>query len=141
MFRNKKMSDLKSKHTKKNIQLTECIRCGKCCKKGGPCFHLADKHLIDQGIILTKYLFTIRKGELAYDNIRQELLPQSSELIKIKGKNNSSTCIFFKESDKKCEIYQNRPTECKAMKCWDTGEIEKIYSKNSLPRRSTEQHG
>ena len=129
------MTNLKSINTKQNAHITECMRCGICCKKGGPSFHLADKHLIDEGIILTKYLFTIRKGELAYDNVRHELLPLSSDLIKIKGKNNSNICIFFNESEKKCEIYNNRPTECKALKCWDTREIEKIYSKNRLTRK------
>ena len=135
IFRNKKMTDLKSINIKQNVRITECIRCGTCCKKGGPSFHLADKHLIDKGIILSKNLFTIRKGELAYDNVSEELLPLSSELIKIKGKNDSSTCIFFNESEKKCEIYKNRPVECKALKCWDTREIEKIYSKNRLTRK------
>ncbi|MEA3437933.1 MAG: YkgJ family cysteine cluster protein [Thermodesulfobacteriota bacterium] len=129
------MTDLKSINIKQNARITECIRCGTCCKKGGPSFHLADKPLIDKGIILSKHLFTIRKGELAYDNVRQELLPLSSELIKIKGKNDSSTCIFFNESEKKCEIYKNRPVECKALKCWDTREIEKIYSKDRLTRK------
>jgi Fe-S-cluster containining protein len=135
IFRNKKMTGLKSTHTEQNTRITECIRCGTCCKKGGPCFHLRDKHLIDKGIILSKYLFTIRKGELAYDNVREELLPLSSELIKIKSKNNSSTCIFFNESEKKCEIYKNRPVECKTLKCWDTREIEETYSKNRLTRK------
>ena len=135
IFRNKKMTDLQSINIKQNASITECIRCGTCCEKGWPSFHLADKDLIDKGIILTKYLFTIRKGELAYDNVRQELLPLSSELIKIKGKNNSSTCIFFNESEKRCQIYKNRPVECKALKCWDTREIEKIYSKNRLTRK------
>ncbi len=135
IFRNKKMTGLKSLNKKHKAHITECIRCGTCCKKGGPSFHLADKHLIDKGIILAKYLFTMRKGELAYDNVRQELLPLSSELIKIKGKNDSNTCIFFNEGEKKCEIYKNRPVECNALKCWDTRKIEKIYSINRLTRK------
>ena len=129
------MTDLKSINIKQNARITECIRCGTCCKKGGPSFHFADKLLIDKGINLSKHLFTIRKGELAYDNVKQELLPLSSELIKIKGKNDSGTCVFFNESEKKCEIYKNRPVECKALKCWDTREIEKIYSNNRLTRK------
>ncbi|MDY6790804.1 MAG: YkgJ family cysteine cluster protein [Thermodesulfobacteriota bacterium] len=129
------MTDLKPIDSKQNVHITECIRCGTCCKKGGPSFHLEDKTLIDKGIILSKYLFTIRKGEPAYDNVRQELLPLSSELIKIKGKNDSSTCIFYNESENKCNIYQNRPVECKAMKCWDTREIEAIYAKDRLTRK------
>ncbi len=42
------MTDLKSNNIKLNARITECICCGTCCKKGGPCFHLADKHLIDK---------------------------------------------------------------------------------------------
>ncbi len=129
------MTDLKSSNIKPNAPITECIRCGICCEKGGPSFHLEDKHLIDKGIILSKYLFTIRKGELAHDNIKDELLPVSSDLIKIIGKKNSFICIFFNESKKKCRIYENRPVECRVLKCWDTLEIEKIYSKNRLTRK------
>ena len=129
------MTTLKSSNIKSNTPITECIRCGTCCKKGGPSFHIDDKHLIDKGVISSKYLFTIRKGELAHDNIKDELLPMSSDLIKIKSKKDSLTCIFFNEGKNKCMIYENRPVECRALKCWDTREIEKIYSKNRLTRK------
>lgn len=115
--------------------ITECIRCGTCCKKGGPSFHIEDKMLIEKGIILLKYLYTIRDGELSYDNVKESILPAASDIIKIKGQKDSWTCIFFNEKENECTIYDNRPLECRALKCWDTLEIEKIYFKNRLTRK------
>jgi len=115
--------------------ITECIRCGTCCKKGGPSFHLEDKVLIEKGIILSKYLYTIREDELCYDNVKESILPAASDIIKIKGQKDSMTCIFFNEEENECTIYAKRPLECRALKCWDTREIEKIYSKNRLTRK------
>jgi Fe-S-cluster containining protein len=115
--------------------ISECMRCGTCCKKGGPAFHQADKTLIDTGVIHSKYLYTIRKGELAYDNVKQCLEPVSSDVIKIKGKNKSLTCIFFDEPQSACRIYENRPVECRALKCWDTKALEDLYAKKRLTRK------
>ena len=115
--------------------ITKCIRCGTCCKKGGPSFHLEDKMLIEKGIILSKYLYTIREDELCYDNVKESILPAASDIIKIKGQKDSITCIFFNEKENECTIYGNRPLECKALKCWDTRKIESIYSKNRLTRK------
>ena len=114
--------------------ISTCIRCGTCCKKGGPAFHHADKHLIEEGTIDSRFLYTIRKGELAYDNVRDCLIPADSDIIKLKGQNDSWTCIFFDENQTACRIYANRPLECKALKCWNTSEVEKIYSKDRLTR-------
>ena len=120
---------------KQDPGITECSRCGTCCKKGGPSFHLEDKVLIEKGIILSKYLYTIREGELCYDNVKESILPAASDIIKIKGQKDSVTCIFFNEKENECTIYDNRPVECRALKCWDTREIERIYSKNRLTRK------
>ena len=117
------------------MDITACIRCGTCCRKGGPSFHHEDKMLIEKGIILSKYLYTIRKGERSYDNIRGRFIPATSDIIKIKGRAGSLTCVFFNEKENACKIYNNRPVECRALKCWDTREIESIYSKNRLIRK------
>mgnify|MGYP001822701277 FL=1 len=84
---------------------------------------------------MSKYLYTIREGELFYDNIKECILPAVSDIIKIKGQKESWTCIFFNEKENECTVYDNRPLECRALKCWDTREIEKIYSKNRLTRK------
>jgi Fe-S-cluster containining protein len=114
--------------------ISECRRCGTCCRKGGPSFHRADKALIEKGVIHSKYLYTIRKGELAYDNVRQCLEPVRSDVIKLKGKGKSWACIFFDEKNNACTIYENRPIECRALQCWDTRAIEDLYAQKRLQR-------
>lgn len=120
---------------KPQTPISECARCGTCCEKGGPCFHQEDRLLIEKGLIPTKCLYTIRKGELAYDNVKRCLMPVDSDVIKIKGQKDSWICIYFNEEKKACSIYSERPLECKALKCWDTRELEQIYASRRLTRR------
>lgn len=115
-------------------RISECRRCGTCCKKGGPSFHQEDKALIEKGVIHSKYLYTIRKGEMAYDNVKQCLEPVKSDVIKIKGKGESWTCILFDEKQNECTIYEDRPIECRALKCWDTKALENLYDRKRLKR-------
>jgi Fe-S-cluster containining protein len=119
---------------KPGIKISECIRCGTCCEKGGPCFHIEDRMLIEKGKIPSKYLYTIRKGELAHDNVKGCMTPVDSDIIKIKGKKDSWTCIFFNGVKKGCTIYDDRPLECRALKCWDTRKLEQIYANTRLTR-------
>ena len=126
---------MKLEISEQNTLISECKRCGTCCKKGGPCFHIEDKMLIEKGMILIKHLYTIRKDEPVYDNIKGYVIPASSDLIKIKSRNGSWACIFFDENDSLCSIYNKRPVECRVLKCWDTQEIEQIYSENRLTRK------
>jgi Fe-S-cluster containining protein len=111
-----------------------CKRCGTCCRKGGPALHVQDKALIDQGKIMLKDLFTIRKGELARDNIKGSLVPAESDIIKIKGSGSSWRCCFLAKNGNDCEIYDNRPFECRLLSCQDTSAIEEIYTKDRLTR-------
>jgi len=112
-----------------------CLRCGTCCQKGGPGFHQEDRVLIEKGRIPSKYLYTIRKGEHAFDNVKACLVPVASDIIKIRGQKGNWACIFFDSQKKACSIYSDRPLECRVLKCWDTGELERIYSGNRLTRR------
>ena len=90
--------------------------------------------LIEKGKIPSRYLYTIRKGEVAHDNVKGCLTPVDSDIIKIKGKKDSWTCIFFNEVKKGCTIYDDRPLECRVLKCWDTRELEQIYANTRLTR-------
>ena len=121
-------------HSKPGTSESECIGCGTCCEKGGPAFHQEDRPLIEKGQIPSRYLFTIRKGEFAYDNVKESLVPAETDIIKIKGKADTWTCIFFDGENKQCSIYQDRPLECRALKCWDTRELEKMYTRRRLTR-------
>ena len=115
--------------------ISECNRCGTCCEKGGPSFHIEDKPLIETGKIKAKDIYTIRKDEPAYDNIRRALLPVASDVIKIKGKGESWCCRFYDQVESECRIYPNRPVECRLLKCWDTRAIESKYEKDRLTRK------
>ena len=112
-----------------------CIRCGTCCEKGGPAFHLEDRLLIDQGLIHTRHLYTIRQGEMVRDNVRNVVMPGTCEMIKVKGVAGSWQCVFFEEADKTCRIYAHRPAECRILKCWDPAELKAMYDKNRLTRK------
>ena len=116
-------------------QIDTCIRCGTCCTIGGPGFHHADRALIEKGVIHSRYLYTLRKGEFAYDNVRSCLTPVNDDVIKLKGRNDSWSCIFYDEDHKSCEIYDSRPLQCKVLQCWDTHQLEDIYDKNRLTRQ------
>lgn len=120
---------------KPDTPITECRRCGTCCRKGGPSFHIEDRDLIEKGRFPLRFLYTIRPGELTYDNIRRALLPVTTDIIKIKGRDQSWSCVFYYDPDSTCRIYEKRPVECRSLKCWDTREIEKIYKKNRLTRK------
>ncbi len=133
-WENKKRPTKQPAAERKQEPDSECQRCGTCCKKGGPSFHLADKDLIEKGVIHTRCLYTLRKGEMAYDNVRQCLEPVGSDIIKIKAKGDSLTCMFFDEAQNACTIYESRPMECRALKCWDTAELEAMYAEQRLKR-------
>ena len=111
-----------------------CTRCGKCCEKGGPAIHLEDKALIENGNLALKHLFTIRRGEPAYDNIDSHVAPQQTDIIKIKSVKDTPVCLFFDEKCHACQIYSHRPVECRVLKCWDTRDIRNMYRKNRLTR-------
>ncbi len=114
---------------------SSCIRCGTCCRKGGPALHIEDKPLVETGKIPAKFLFTIRKHEPSFDNIKNTIIPAGSDIIKVKAQKGSRSCVFFDESISGCSIYEHRPIECKALKCWDTREIYRLYAVNRLTRR------
>ncbi len=114
---------------------TECQRCGTCCKAGGPALHHEDIELVQSGKIPLKDLYTIRKGELARDNVKGTLQPVASELIKIKGVGRTWTCCYYDEDSKGCTVYENRPLECRVLNCRDTTAIEAIYDQQRLTRK------
>ena len=89
--------------------------------------HGEDIKYIDSGVIPLTSLYTIRKDELANDNIKGGLICIPSEIVKIKSMPDDKTCMYFDDANKSCEIYDGRPLECRAMECWNTKKIENIY--------------
>ncbi len=134
MYRKHSKNSTGQEASSPGILISECARCGTCCRKGGPCFHLQDRLLIENGTIPSKYLYTIREGELAFDNVKGCLIPAASDIIKIKGRQNEWACIFYDEAQKGCTIYADRPLECRTLACWDTRGFERIYEHQRLTR-------
>ena len=90
---------------------------------------------MDSGRIPARCLFTIRRGELARDNVKGTLAPLTAEVIKIKGQTGRWTCLFYDSQAKGCGIYDHRPVECRALNCRDTRRIAEIYETDRLTRQ------
>ena len=115
-------------------KIESCIRCGTCCEKGGPTLHSEDRIFLQKGVLRPTHLFTLRAGELAYHPLEERLIELSDDMIKIKGRDGSSVCTFYDADQQACAIYESRPLECRALKCWDTAEIEGFFMQDLLSR-------
>jgi len=113
---------------------TCCIRCGTCCRKGGPALHLEDAPLFRKGILDRTHVYTLRQGEMVRD-LDETPMVLKQELIKIKGHGDVWTCTFFDEEKSTCTIYDDRPVECRALKCWDTRDFNEVMKRPHLRRR------
>ena len=83
-----------------------------------------------EGHIGTEHLITIRKGELAYNPASETLQPVPQELVKIAGKGRGWECLFIDNAASSCMIYEQRPLECRILKCWDTSELLSVIYKD-----------
>lgn len=114
---------------------TECLRCGTCCRQGGPALHGEDLQLVKKGVLSFTQLVTIRCDEPAHNPLQNEVLPSSSEFIKIKGQGNSWSCLFFDQVNNGCLIYRTRPLECRLLFCRDTEPLAAIMGRDLLDRQ------
>ncbi len=130
----KTLKRLKDIHNSPSQPVTDCIRCGTCCRKGGPSLHKEDKKIILAGHIDREHLITIRKGELAFSPLMNRLEPVQKELVKLAGKGKAWVCCFFDEKKSACTVYTRRPLECRILKCWDTAELLSVIGQNTLDR-------
>jgi len=58
-----------------------CLRCGECCRLGSPSLHLEDAGLLARGLISTRQLYTLRRGEPVRLKIEAKLGTLPIELI------------------------------------------------------------
>lgn len=112
-----------------------CGRCGTCCQKGGPAFHLADRELIESGRIPPRLLFTIRAGEPVRDNVADRVQIADSDIIKLRGTDGRPACVCH-DAVAGCAIYEDRPVECRALDCRDTAAIVELYGRDRLTRKA-----
>jgi Fe-S-cluster containining protein len=121
----------------KSVPRTHCIRCGECCLKSSPTLQMQDLHLVKNGWLAKKSLLTIRKGEMVRDNIQGTLTVTDQEMIKVREKDGSGRgCLFYDDQAKACRIYQQRPLQCAALKCWDTEDFRRVFGGPKLTRET-----
>lgn len=85
--------------------------------------HGPDIELVRTGILAIDDLITVRRGELIVPPMATQPVAAQTEWIKVKGSGGDWRCRFFDVASSQCAIYENRPFSCRALKCWDTGEI------------------
>ncbi|MDH4230547.1 MAG: YkgJ family cysteine cluster protein [Nitrospirota bacterium] len=124
----------KAIHNSPSHAATNCMRCGTCCRKGGPALHKEDIKIILAGHIDREALITLRKGELAFSPLSSRLEPVQKEIVKLAGKRKGWDCCFFDEKKSACIVYAYRPLECRLLKCWDTAGLLSVIGQNTLDR-------
>ena len=102
--------------------------------KGGPTLHGEDAPLFAEGILEKDHVYTLRKGEAVRD-IDDTLIVLEQEIVKIKGEREAWTCLFYDGDQGECKIYDHRPIECRALKCWDLREFKEVMARPRLQRR------
>ncbi len=107
-----------------------CRRCGTCCLRGGPTLMLQDIALLVSGTLTLESLVCLRAGEWTRDDARKALRPLEGERIKIAGPGGRVhpwRCRYYQEGVG-CGIYQQRPAQCEALFCMDTGPLEALLA-------------
>jgi len=111
-----------------------CDRCGSCCKQGGPALHSQDLVLVRSGSLTFEHLVTVRKGELAYQPLKESATPVVEEFLKLQGRSGSWCCRFYDETGKACTIYNHRPVACGLLDCTSPEALLAITGKDLLTR-------
>jgi Fe-S-cluster containining protein len=100
-----------------------------------PTLQVEDVPLIVDGVIERRSLYTIRAGELVYDNIHNELKVADREIIKLREMEEGGGCIYYHEGERACRIYDYRPIQCRALVCWNENEFMAAYGRPKSVRR------
>ncbi len=114
---------------------TACIRCGECCLGAAPSLHVQDIRRVTAGPIRKTDIYTIRVGELVRDNIHGELQITPDEFIKVRERPDRRGCTFYDAPGKRCTIYEDRPSQCAAMECWDETGFMRVYGEPKATRK------
>ncbi len=111
----------------------ECTCCGTCCRNGPPGLHLEDAPLYTEGVLDKSHLLTLRQGEPVWDNVAGRVITLSREMVRLQSDPGTGACILL-QGENHCRIYARRPLQCRALKCWDTSDLERIYCRNRAGR-------
>lgn len=110
-----------------------CVRCGTCCRLGGPGLHTADLPLFTQGVLGPEHLLTLRRGEYVRDNVAGEVGPSPDEIVKLRSGADGRACLFYREPAA-CAIHADRPTQCRLLFCQAPEALTSMYRRDRLTR-------
>lgn len=116
-----------------DISLSDCRRCGTCCRLGGPALHREDLALWNAGLLPPEALFTLRRGDWVTDNVAGGQGPSPEELVKLAPGPDGRACRFFREPPA-CAIHAERPLECRLLSCRAPQALEAAYRLGRLTR-------
>ena len=110
-----------------------CIRCGTCCSNAGPTLYAGDEGLLADRLVSPAQLRTYRVGEAVFSHWthRPEVLKRECVMV---APAPAGGCSFFEPGAKGCRIYDRRPAQCNAQKCWDTADANLLMGWPSLTR-------
>jgi Fe-S-cluster containining protein len=70
-----------------------------------------------------------------WDNIENRITVTDREMIKVKEKGAVGTgCTFYEVKMKGCRIYAHRPSQCRALMCWDHSVFLDVHRSPKLER-------
>jgi uncharacterized protein len=87
----------------------KCTECGKCCTGTSGFVWVTTEEIGAMAAFLNIYIELFKRKYIRNRNNR-------FALIEKKNPNGDLDCIFLK--DKKCEVYQARPTQCRTFPWW-----------------------
>ncbi|GAB7081224.1 YkgJ family cysteine cluster protein [Megalodesulfovibrio paquesii] len=125
--------------------MSNCIRCGACCRDGGPALHRQDLALLtpDPGgvrpFLDISDLVTLRVGEPVRDQPAGGVTILAVEMVKIRGKGlahggDDWTCVFYDAAESACVRHPWRPWECRLQDCRNPGPLREAYAEERLTR-------
>jgi Fe-S-cluster containining protein len=118
-----------------NQMLPLCVQCGNCCRKGSPTLKQDDLLLLMEEKIPWPMLLTLRKGEPAHNPFTEQPFYLPQERVKVREKEGSSECVFLDAETSQCQIYTDRPAQCRAQCCWDPKSAEDLTEMPDMTRR------
>ena len=71
---------------------------------------------------------------MAYNPLKDRLEPVPMELIKVAGKGDGWSCVFYDEKESRCNLYEHRFLECRLLKCWDPSDLISVIYKDTIRR-------
>jgi hypothetical protein len=95
--------------------------------------------LVFEGRIKLADLYTIRVGELIFDNVNGGLRTADTEMIKVRERKTGEGCAYYRTDENACQIYPHRPSQCVALKCWDPADFLDVFARDKAARKDLVQ--